>query len=91
MVEKWRSEHKNFHAKAKQRQTRNNKDHLYDEAHNLYEDEHEISEVLVSYFEGVFGSNAQIDTQPVIDEVSTKIMHDMAAMLESRTLVRRFT
>lgn len=50
-----------------------------------------ISEVLVSYFEGVFGSNAQIDTQPVIDEVSTKIMHDMAAMLESRTLVRRFT
>ena len=70
-----------FHAKAKQRTTRNTIDRIRDEAGNEFEDENEIAEILVQHFDELFTANAEIDTAPVVNIVEEKVPPNLKSML----------
>uniref|UniRef100_A0A803LHG6 RNase H type-1 domain-containing protein n=1 Tax=Chenopodium quinoa TaxID=63459 RepID=A0A803LHG6_CHEQI len=58
-----------FHMKAKQRSERNNIKKIKNAAGDIFEDEDQISEIFVDYFDSLFASNSQVEVEPVIDKV----------------------
>uniref|UniRef100_A0A803N6H3 non-specific serine/threonine protein kinase n=1 Tax=Chenopodium quinoa TaxID=63459 RepID=A0A803N6H3_CHEQI len=58
-----------FHHKAKQGEMRNNISIIKDAADNLYNEEEQISEIFVSYFEDLFAGNSSIEPEPVLEKV----------------------
>ena len=70
-----------FHQKANQREQRNRVTRLRDEAGTWFDEEEEITECFVSYFETLFGSENNCDTDPVIDLVQPLVEDTMKDML----------
>ena len=71
-----------FHAKAKQRIARNSITSLKDECGREYNEEEEISELLVNHFADLFTANEDNDTRSVIDKVQTVVPQGLMQMLE---------
>ena len=70
-----------FHAKAKQRATRNHIDSIQDAAGLVYEEEEEIAEIFVQHFESLFTANEHVDMDPVLDKIEAKLTAPIQQML----------
>ena len=70
-----------FHAKAKQRASRNNIARIKDESGLVYEEEGEIAELFVQHFETLFTANESVESAPVLDKVTAKLSRPMQNML----------
>ena len=68
-----------FHAKAKQREGRNNIESVVDGAGNKYVNEDQIAEVFVEHFENLFCSSNQVDVTPITGTVSEEMRQMLGA------------
>ena len=70
-----------FHAKAKQREHRNNIVTLKDAAGHEYNDEDQITELLASLFEDLFTTSGNVEVEEVIEKVDARISVEQFAQL----------
>lgn len=70
-----------FHNKAKRRQVRNNIEKIHDAAGNVYDEEPDIMELFVSYFEDLFTGATSVDIEPVLAKVQACVSDDMVDIL----------
>ena len=70
-----------FHAKAKQRETRNNIVKLKDAAGNEYKDEDQITELLATFFEELFTTSGNVEVEEVLDMVDARISGEQITQL----------
>ncbi|XP_057247591.1 uncharacterized protein LOC130589950 [Beta vulgaris subsp. vulgaris] len=72
-----------FHAKAKQRQTRNSITKITDAGGIEYEEETEIAEVLTQHFETLFSANDCVEMDPVLEIIKEKVPTGLQEMLKA--------
>ena len=73
-----------FHEKTKQRRARNQIKSLKNEAGHEYNDEEDIMGLLVQHFRQLFQANESIDTQPVLEKVTTTLSAQLSSMLDEK-------
>lgn len=71
-----------FHNKAKQRRQRNNIESIKDAAGNVYDMEEEIMELFSQHFETFFSSSGEVDVEPILSKVQTRISNDLVYSLQ---------
>lgn len=72
-----------FHTKAKKREARNNIDHIYDAAGNIFEEEEQITKVFVQHFAKLSIANNYTDPELVIEKTDLKVSDSMVQMLSA--------
>lgn len=70
-----------FHQKANQMAHRNNIRSIKNEAGGCYEEEEEIMECFVNFFEHLFQSNTNCEIEPILNLIQPQISETMAAQL----------